>query len=58
MARKLTHEEYVKKMNEVHPTIEVIGEYINSKTKVPLKCKVCNHEWSSKIGNSIQNKRG
>lgn len=58
MSKKLTHEEYVKRMKAVHPTIEVVGTYINSATKVPLKCNICKHEWSSKMGNSISLKRG
>lgn len=48
-----THEEYVALMKEIHPTIEVLGEYVNTTVKVELKCKVCNHTWSAAPANSI-----
>lgn len=53
-----TNEEYLYAMNEVHPSIEVLGKYIDIKTKVPLKCKVCEHEWSSVPYASIHQKTG
>lgn len=34
MARRKTHKEFLKEINLIHPNLEVIGDYINSKTKV------------------------
>ena len=48
-----THEEYVEIMKEMHPNIEVLGDYVNTTVKVELRCKVCNHEWSAAPANSI-----
>ena len=41
--------EYVKnKINEVHNNkIEMIDDYITSKTKIKFKCNVCNYEWTT-----------
>lgn len=41
MKRK-THEEYV---NEVSNSVTILGEYINCRTKINVKCNKCNHIW-------------
>ena len=48
MTRKTTHEEYIAKVKEIHPNIEVLEEYINARTKILHKCKTCGHEWMAK----------
>lgn len=45
MNNKKTHEEYVNEAAIKNPTIEVIGQYINTKTKITHRCKICGHEW-------------
>ena len=45
MARKKTHEEYVKEVFKINSNIEVIGKYINNKTKILHKCKIDGYEW-------------
>lgn len=41
MSRKKTHEEFVDELNKVNPNIEVLGEYVNNRTGIHCKCKVC-----------------
>lgn len=49
-----THEEYIREMKEIHgDTIEVLGKYYNNATKVPLKCNICGHEWTSVYRNTV-----
>lgn len=43
--KKKTHEEYVMELTIKNPNLEVMGEYINARTKILHKCIVCNHEW-------------
>lgn len=43
-----SHEQFVKDMQVIHPEIEILGEYITSKTKVKCKCKSCNNIWEMK----------
>ena len=43
--KKKTHEEYVVELKNKNPNLEVVGEYINAKTKVLHKCRTCNYEW-------------
>lgn len=42
---KLTHDEYVGRVAEMNPNIEVLGKYINSSTKILHKCKIDGYEW-------------
>ena len=43
--RFLTTELFKQKVESINPTIEVVGEYINSKTKIKYKCKNCGNEY-------------
>ena len=45
MSRKKTHEEYVEEVKIKNPTVEVVGRYINAKTKILHRCKIHNTEW-------------
>lgn len=47
MSRKKTHGEFVEEMKNVNPNIEVVGTYINNKTKILCKCKIDGREWTS-----------
>lgn len=46
--KKITHKEYIVKVEKMHPNIEVLERYINAHTKILHKCKTCGHEWMSK----------
>lgn len=41
-----SNERFVEEVREINPTIEIMSEYTNNKTKVLARCKVCNHEWN------------
>jgi very-short-patch-repair endonuclease/ribosomal protein S18 len=53
-----THEQYASELQEIHPDIEVVGEYINSKTKILHRCKVDGYEWLSIPDNVLRNSIG
>ena len=42
---KYTHKEFIKKLKEVNESIEVLGEYTDSKTKIACRCKIDNNEF-------------
>ena len=44
---KLTHEEFVNRLNKKKPNIAILGKYVNCKTKVLCRCKICNYEWET-----------
>lgn len=43
--KTFTHEEFIDKLSQVNEFIEVLGEYINSKTKIACRCKIDSHEF-------------
>ena len=50
MPKKITHEEFIEKIKVKNPNIEILGKYINSRTKIKGKCKICDHIWYPKAG--------
>ncbi|GDH12658.1 hypothetical protein BvCmsKKNP019_04151 [Escherichia coli] len=54
---KLSHEEQVAAIAKVNPDIEVLGEIINSTTKVLCRCNICDHKFMS-TANSLKCGRG
>jgi len=43
--RGKTPEEFVAQMAQVAPGVEVLGTYVNARTKVACRCRTCGHEW-------------
>lgn len=48
MGKRKTHKEYVEQVAEIYPNIEVIGKYINNRTKIMHRCKIDNTYWETK----------
>lgn len=46
MANKRNHDEYVKLVNDLHPNIEVLGQYTRAKDKILVRCKNDGYEWN------------
>ncbi len=44
---KITHSQFVERLNKLQPNIIPLTEYINTNTKVTIKCKVCGYIWST-----------
>lgn len=42
---KKAQEDFVKELAKIHPTIELVGEYKNNKTKTKFRCLHCGCEW-------------
>lgn len=47
MAKKKTHEQFIEEMKEKHPNIEVLGKYINSRTKIICVCLIDYEIWEA-----------
>ncbi|RAP49356.1 MAG: hypothetical protein BZ138_07770 [Methanosphaera sp. rholeuAM270] len=45
MNSRKTHSQFIEEMQQIHPDIEVLSEYINSKSKVKVRHIPCQHEW-------------
>lgn len=50
MKRK-TVEEFKQQMLDINPNIEISGVYINNKTPINCKCKICEHQWEARPDN-------
>ena len=46
-ARSKSQEQFVKDVEKVNPNIEVIGQYVNAKTKVLVRCKIDGYTWNA-----------
>ena len=61
MGRKpLTHEEFMEKFyvkNKNAENIEILGEYVNNRTKIKCRCKIDGYEWEV-VPNSLLNGQG
>jgi len=53
-ALKLTHEQFMKRLHEVNPNIEVLGTYAKGTTKIKCKCKIDGHIWEARPDNLLQ----
>lgn len=40
-----TTKSFIKELNQINNTIEVLGEYINGHTKILCRCKIDGYEW-------------
>lgn len=54
MARKKTHEEFIRELKEKQPNIELLNEYNLNSIKVNCRCKLDNFEWSA-LPNQVLN---
>ena len=44
---KLSHEEFVKMIGEITPSIKITGHYTANKEPISVKCNRCGYEWST-----------
>ena len=46
--RTKTFDTFIRKLNEINPNIKCLSDkYINTETKVKVKCLICEHEWEA-----------
>ena len=45
MPKKKTHENFINEMEIINPNINIIGKYINAKTRIECECKKCGYIW-------------
>ena len=46
-----TQEQFVAEIRKTHPTVEVLGQYVNAFTPIRIRCSVCGNEWETKPTN-------
>ena len=45
MARRKTHEEFLKEVYEINPDVDVLDVYVNASTKMRFYCKKHDYQW-------------
>ena len=53
-----TKEQFVKELKEVNPNIEVLGDYVNTHTKIKCRCKIDGAIWYTYPANLLNNSAG
>ena len=53
---KKTTESFINEVSEKNQKLNIIGEYINSNTKIKCKCKKCGYEWEMLPSNILKGK--
>ena len=57
MGRTLTHEEFLERFyvkNKNADNIEILGEYVSSKSKIKVRCKIDGYEWEATPNNLLK----
>ena len=49
-----SHDQFIAEMSNTHPTIVVLGEYINGHTNIECQCSICSHRWMAKPYSLLQ----
>lgn len=52
--KKLTHEEFITRLQQINANIEIIGTYVNSSTKILCRCKIDRCEWEARPTDLLQ----
>ena len=53
MGKKKTHDEYVSELKTKRPDLDVIGKYVDAKTKIAHRCKIHNVVWDITPDNAL-----
>lgn len=52
-SKAMTHKDFIERMFDIHPEIEVIGRYVNSSKRLLVKCKKCGYKWNGVPANML-----
>lgn len=45
---------FLEELKETNPNIKIIGKYVNSKTHIKIKCKICGWDWKMTPNNLLR----
>lgn len=46
-AKAVSHDDFIARLSEINPNVEVLGEYHNSNRRLSVRCKKCSFEWNA-----------
>lgn len=44
---RITHDDFVKSISNISPSIEILSQYKNRNKKIDVRCKVCGYQWKT-----------
>ena len=44
-SRTKTNEKFLSELKEINPNVEILSPYVNSHTKIQVRCKLCDNVW-------------
>lgn len=47
--KNLSTQDIIYKISQINDTVEIIGEYVNMKTPILTRCKLCNNVWNANV---------
>ena len=50
---RISQESFLQRMEIINPKIEVLGLYKKHNSKIPVRCKICEYEWSPTAGSLL-----
>ena len=56
--RVIPHDVFVERVKNKKPQIEILGIYVNAKTAIKCRCKICGHIWYPKAGAVLYSNNG
>ena len=51
-----TQDSFIKRIYEIDPSLEILGEYKNGASAIQCRCKKCNYEWAPSANNLLNNR--
>ena len=51
--KRKTHNQFLQELQEINTDIEILGTYVNSKTKIKCKCRIDGHIWEPVAGSLL-----
>ena len=52
-----TPEQFKLQFQTLHPTLELLSDYINSTSTIKVKCKICGKEWTPRAGKLLEGQK-
>ena len=52
-SKSMIHDDFVERMSNIHPSIKVLGMYVNSGKRIQVQCTKCDYIWQGVPGNML-----
>jgi hypothetical protein len=57
-SRTKTLQQFIEELSSINPNIEVVGDYVNTHTKIKCRCKIDGHVWEGYPANLLNSTAG